>query len=163
MLRERFASRPEIGIVHGELDRATNGQKFGSMVMINVLEHIEDDDGALRQVASGLRPGGTVAIFTPAFELLYSGFDAAAGHHRRYRLPELRAKVQRAGFTIREARYVNSVGFFAWLLTARALGLTPTSSRLALTYDRYTVPVVRAAESRVVPPFGQSCLVIAER
>ena len=163
VLRERFASRPEIGIVHGELDRATNGQKFGSMVMINVLEHIEDDDEALRQVASGLRPGGTVAIFTPAFELLYSGFDAAAGHHRRYRLPELRAKVLRAGFTIREARYVNSVGFFAWLLTARALGLTPTSSRLALTYDRYTVPVVRAAEARVVPPFGQSCLVIAER
>jgi 2-polyprenyl-3-methyl-5-hydroxy-6-metoxy-1,4-benzoquinol methylase len=164
VLRERFASRPEIGIVHGELDQATtNGQKFGSMVMINVLEHIEDDDEALRQVASGLRPGGTVAIFTPAFELLYSGFDAAAGHHRRYRLPELRAKVQRAGFTIREARYVNSAGFVAWLLTARALGLTPTSSRLALTYDRYTVPIVRAAESRVVPPFGQSCLVIAER
>ena len=73
MLRERFASRPEISIVHGELDRATNGQKFGSMVMINVLEHIEDDDEALRQVASGLRPGGTVVTFTPAFELLYSG------------------------------------------------------------------------------------------
>ena len=42
---------------------------------------------------------------------------------------------------------MNSVGFVAWLVTARALGLTPTSSRLALTYDRYTVPVVRAAES----------------
>src|SRR5262245_26394396 len=163
VLLERFASRPDIRIVHGDLGRAANGQTFGSMVLINVLEHIEDDDEALRQVASGLRPGGTVAIFVPAFELLYSGFDAAVGHHRRYRLPELRAKVLRAGLRIREARYVNSAGFVAWLVTARALGMTPTSSRLAMTYDRYTVPVVRAAESRVEPPFGQSCLVIGER
>ena len=131
-LRERFASRPEIEIVHGDLAAAIARRQYRAMVMLNVLEHIEDDDEALRLVASGLEAGGRVAIFVPAFELLYSRFDAAVGHHRRYRLPELERKVEGAGLTVREARYVNSVGFFAWLLTARVLGMTPTTSGLAL-------------------------------
>ena len=149
--------------MHGDLASATADRRFDAIVLINVLEHIEDDDEALREVRDGLEPDGRTAVLVPAFELLYSRFDAAVGHYRRYRLPELVAKAEGAGLTVQEARYVNSAGFFAWLLTARVLGATPTTSTLAGAYDRAVVPVLRAAEQRVAPPFGQSILLIAGR
>ena len=163
LLRRRLAHRPDIEVVQGDLAAVTAERRFDGIVLLNVLEHIEDDAGALRLIAQGLEPGGRVAILVPAFEILYSRFDAAVGHHRRYRLPELTAKAEAAGLTVRVSRYVNSAGFFAWLLTARVLKLTPTRSALASTYDRAIVPLVRATEGRVAPPFGQSCLLIAER
>jgi SAM-dependent methyltransferase len=163
LLRERLADRPDIEVVEGDLAALTAERRFDGIVLLNVLEHIEDDDEALRLIHDGLEHGGRVALLVPAFEVLYSRFDAAVGHHRRYRLPELVAKVEGADLQIVEARYVNSAGFFAWLATARLLKLTPTKSALATTYDRLVVPMVRAAESRVEPPFGQSCFVVAER
>jgi SAM-dependent methyltransferase len=163
LLRERLADRLDIEVVEGDLTTATADRRFDGIVLLNVLEHIEDDDEALGLIRDGLEPGGRVALLVPAFEALYSRFDAAVGHQRRYRLPELVAKVESAGLRIVEARYVNSAGFFAWLATARLLKLTPTRSVLATTYDRLVVPLVRAAESKVEPPFGQSCFVVAER
>jgi SAM-dependent methyltransferase len=163
ILRERFAHRRDIEVVQADLASVTAARRYDGIVMLNVLEHLEDDSLALMHIANGLQPGGRVAILVPAFELLYSRFDAAVGHQRRYRLPELVAKLERAGLGVRVAQYVNFAGFFAWLLTARVLGLTPTRSALTLTYDRAVVPVLRAVEARFTPPFGQSCLVIAER
>jgi SAM-dependent methyltransferase len=163
LLRQRLASRPDIEVLHGDLATATADRQFDGIVLINVLEHIEDDVDALDRIRDGLKPGGSVALLVPAFELLYSRFDAAIGHHRRYRLGELVSKLKGAGFEIKRAQYVNSVGFVAWLTTARLLKLTPTRSELVSTYDRAIVPFVRAAESFVEPPFGLSCLAIAER
>ncbi len=163
ILRDRLAHRDDIDVMHGDLTTATRDQRWDGIVMLNVLEHIDDDAAALRQVREGLEPGGRLAVLVPAFELLYSRFDAAIGHHRRYRLPELVGKVEAAGLQVQVARYVNSVGFFAWLLTARILRLTPTSSTLATTYDRAVIPMLRSTEARLKPPFGQSALVVAAR
>ena len=52
---------------------------------LNVLEHIEDDDGALRLIARKIAPGGRVLLYVPAFELLFTSMDRKVGHHRRYR------------------------------------------------------------------------------
>ena len=163
ILRDRLAHRDDIDVMQGDLTTATRDQRWDGIVMLNVLEHIDDDAAALRQVREGLEPGGRLAVLVPAFELLYSRFDAAIGHHRRYRLPELVGKVETAGLQVQVARYVNSVGFFAWLLTARILRLTPTSSTLATTYDRAVIPMLRSTEARLKPPFGQSALVVAAR
>ena len=163
LLRERLAHRRDVSVVHGDLSSATRDQRYDAIVLLNVLEHIEDDAEALREVRDGLEPDGRATVLVPAFELLYSRFDAAVGHYRRYRLPELVGKAEGAGLKVHEARYVNSAGFFAWLLTARLLGATPTTNTLAGAYDRAVVPVLRAAEQRVAPPFGQSILLIAGR
>ena len=163
LLQGRLADRTDIEVVHGDLATATADQRYDGIVLLNVLEHIEDDDEALRQIRDGLEPDGRAALLVPAFELLYSRFDNAVGHYRRYRLPDLTRKVEAAGLRVHEARYVNSAGFFAWLLTARVLGATPTRSTLATTYDRAVVPALRTVERRVKPPFGQSIFLVAGR
>jgi SAM-dependent methyltransferase len=163
VLKERFGRRPDVTVLHADLAGAVDAQPFDSIVLINVLEHIDDDEKALRLISNGLRPGGHVALFVPAFEMLYSRYDHAIGHHRRYRAGELGRKVEKSGMRVVESKYVNSLGFMAWLGGARILGLQPTKPVLAQTYDRLAVPIVRRAEARAEPRFGQSLFVAAVR
>ena len=131
--------------------------------MINVLEHIPDDQGALRSITDRLEPGGHLAIWVPAFRLLYSDFDTKLGHVRRYRKHEVEADVRRAGYDVVESRYVNAPGFFSWLLMVRLLKTEPTSATTIKIFDRYLVPPVRWLESRVRMPFGQSVFLVARK
>ena len=163
VLRERFGGDPGITINYGGIDRVAADPTFGSAVMINVLEHIEDDAAALRDVWGRLRPGGSLVLWVPAFELLYSDFDRELGHHRRYRRPQLVERVAASGFVVERSKYVNLPGWFAWLLITRLLGRRPTTGPLVTAFDRYVVPVVRRIEAWVPPPFGQSIILMARK
>ncbi len=156
-LRERFAGSA-ISVAEGAADVVMGDEQFDSAVLINVLEHIPDDLGALSAIYRGLRPGGTVAVFVPAHELLYGHFDRAIGHQRRYRRSTLAQALTMAGFDLVELRYVNLPGFFAWFAVARVMHRTPTESSLARAFDRLAVPVIRVVEKRWQVPIGVSLL-----
>jgi SAM-dependent methyltransferase len=161
VLRERFAGDERVTVVHGGADAVTGLPPFDSAVLINVLEHIPDDDGALSDLAATLKPGGRLILWVPAFQLLYSDFDRKIGHHRRYRKGELRAQLTRAGYEVAEIRYVNSVGALAWLVVARLMHRAPTGGRSVKIYDSYFVPVLKRVEGRRGAPFGQSVFAVA--
>jgi len=76
---------------------------------LDVLEHLEDDEGGLCEVARCLVPGGQFVLSVPAHPRLFGAHDRALGHHRRYRRPELRALLERCGFEVQEARAFNSL------------------------------------------------------
>jgi len=149
-----------VTLIHGDLSHLPDGQKFDAATFVNVLEHIADDADALRTTANVLTPGGSVVVFAPAFEVLYSQFDQAIGHYRRYRRSELAALLDQAGFDVIENRYINSVGAVAWFLYARVLRRTPTEAASAKLYDRAVVPVLRRLEQRFQPSIGQSILCV---
>jgi len=161
ILDERFASDPKVSVVCGGLEEIGDRGLFDSVVVINVLEHIEDDRAALDTLAGLLRPGGALILWVPAFEALYSDFDRRVGHVRRYRSEELRAKVETAGLEVTESRYVNPVGGLAWLVTAKWLRRTPTDAGPVRIFDRYFVPWLRRVDRHFHPPFGQSVFLSA--
>jgi glycosyltransferase involved in cell wall biosynthesis len=163
LLRERFAGHPGIRVISADLEAAAAEGPFDGVVLLNVLEHIADDEKALAQIHDLLAPGGRAVVFVPAFEALYSAYDKSIGHHRRYRRTEVVRKAERAGLRVVDARYVNAIGFFGWLTTAKLLRTRPTQTALVERYDRLAVPLARAIESRARPPFGQSVLLVAER
>ena len=70
--------------------------------------------------------------------------------------------VSRAGFDVPAAHYVNLPGAAAWWTLSRQLGLTPTRSIFASTFDRFGVPVIRRVEAIHPPPFGQSLFCVGE-
>jgi len=84
---------------------------FDAVVMLNVLEHIEDDFSALAQVHRILKPGGIAVIEVPAGPHLYDAYDKALNHFRRYKLSELTAKLQSAGFSVERQSHL---GFFLY-------------------------------------------------
>jgi SAM-dependent methyltransferase len=160
-LRERFRDVDGVRVYEGDLTAARPEGPFDTAVLINVLEHIPDDNEALRDILSLLEPGGTLLLWVPAFQMLYSKFDRQVGHHRRYRRSQLKQQLIDAGYQVTDSRYVNIVGVPAWLILAKLLGRTPTASGLLSIYDKFFVPVLQRIESRVPIPFGQSVFAVA--
>ncbi len=163
VLEDRFTDVASVEVVSGSIEAGAERGPFAAAVLINVLEHIEDDEEALRHLVALLEPGGRLILWVPAFELLFSDFDRKIGHHRRYRLPGLRDRISRAGLEVLDIRYVNPIGALGWFVIARLLRRDPVGGGPAKFFDRYLVPVLRAVERRVRPPFGQSIFVAAIR
>lgn len=161
MLRARFARNERVTVRDGGTEVAAGMPPFDSAVLVNVLEHIKDDEGALLDLAAALKPGGRIILWVPAFKLLYSDWDRQVGHYRRYRKGELGAKLARVGFELTEIRYVNSVGALGWLTLARIMHGNPTHDGQVKFFDSCCVPVLRRLESRWGAPFGQSVFAVA--
>ena len=161
-LQHRFADDARVTITRLDVTTAP-GASYSSLVALNVLEHLADDDAGLRGAARLVRPGGTVCILVPAFELAMSRFDRAIGHHRRYTVASLEAAFERAGLRPLDVRYLNAPGLLAWIVGMRLFRLTPHESRAVRLWDSLVVPPTRALEQHVRLPFGQSVLGLANR
>ena len=79
---------------------------FDLVVALDVLEHLDDDVAAAREMLGALRPGGQLLVTVPAYPFLWSGHDEALGHRRRYRRRELEAALERAGFELAFSTYL---------------------------------------------------------
>jgi SAM-dependent methyltransferase len=86
------------------------------VVMMDVIEHVEDEGALLRDVRGKLRPGGTVLVTVPAFQHLFSAHDRYLKHFRRYRRQQLHDLLERHGLRVEESFY-----FWATLFAARSL------------------------------------------
>lgn len=146
---------------------------FDIVTALDVIEHIEDDVAALTELRRVLRPGGTLLIAVPAFPMLWGDQDEISHHFRRYRRPELRAKAEAAGLSIRHASYFNTALFpvVAGIRLARRTIRSPRADKTDFTMGPAAANRVLtrlfAAESRVVParsvPFGISLMLVAGR
>lgn len=162
-LGRRFADRPEVEARRLDLQGNANGAgpRVSTVVAINVLEHIEQDSAALASLAEMVEPGGTIVLWVPGYMQLYGDFDRAVGHVRRYTPATLRAAIVGAGLVPQQVHPVNLLGGVAWWLAVRRGGVGSPRPGLLRVYDRCVVPLTRALERRVTPPFGQSVLGVA--
>jgi 2-polyprenyl-3-methyl-5-hydroxy-6-metoxy-1,4-benzoquinol methylase len=159
-LRRRFEGEPNVAVVQHDLRQVyDSGDRFDSVVMLNVLEHIEDDVGVLSALPSVLRPGGTIVIYVPALNALYGKPDRILGHFRRYSKWRFREIAAEAGLQIVTLRYVNALAIPAWWVYSHSN--TDQTYRPALSaWDRTGVPLSRALEERVRVPVGLNLLAV---
>ena len=132
-----------------------------TIVCCNVLEHIEDDESALADMASILPAGGRLVLLVPALAWLYGTLDEHLRHFRRYEKEGLEEKLSRAGFTIEDCRYVNRIGILGWFVNGRLLRrrVLPKTQIRAF---RLFLPLLRREENNP-PSSGLSLLAVARR
>ncbi|HTU78390.1 MAG TPA: class I SAM-dependent methyltransferase [Solirubrobacteraceae bacterium] len=82
---------------------------FELAASLDVIEHLEDDLGALRELRRTVAPGGALLLTVPAYQWLWSGHDVINHHHRRYTRRSLRAVAERAGWRQVRTTYFNSL------------------------------------------------------
>jgi SAM-dependent methyltransferase len=169
---------PQSALVQADMHRAPFKIRFDLIGMFDVIEHLADDVGALRDVTRLLRPGGKLVLTVPAHMGLWSYADEFAGHYRRYARRELTEKLARAGLRVeylthcmvclfpimwvqrRLAAWIHGRGreprelFFAEL---RPVPMFNEMLRWILTKEALAVGV------RLVLPFGTSLLAVAAR
>ncbi len=92
-----------------------------------------------------------------------SKFDREVGHFRRYTKRSAMALLEDAGFTTIELRYVNSLGWFAWLVGMKMCRMRPSDGVVLRIWDRMVIPALRTIEKRISPPFGQSVLIVGQK
>jgi SAM-dependent methyltransferase len=161
-LRERYAGRDDVEVVELKVPGPVEiGERVETIVAMNVIEHIEDDVGALRDLATALVPGGRLVIWVPGYPSLYGEFDRKVGHVRRHTPATLRTAVEAAGLGVRVCRPINLLGGLGWWLAVRRGGVGYPKPWLVWVYDRIGIPVSRALERIVRPPFGQTVFCIA--
>ena len=157
---ERFAGRTDLRVVCGDITEPTaelsEFAPFDAAVSFNVIEHIEDDVGALRAIAGRLAPGGRLGVLVPGGgRRLYGTLDALDRHYRRYTPALLREHLEEAGYDVISIRRVNMIGALLWFLKGRVVRSQEFHAGEVKSFDR-VVPVLRRLDSVCGPPFGQS-------
>jgi ubiquinone/menaquinone biosynthesis C-methylase UbiE len=160
-LKRRMSDHPNVDVRQLLLPAADVTGEYSAAVSYNVLEHIEDDVGALRSMAGLVRPRGCVILIVPAFMFAMSQVDIATGHIRRYTKKSMRAAMNEAGLRIEKLHYANALGLIGYYGATSIFKLAPKEGPLVTVYDKLVLPVTRAAEQIVRPPFGQSVFVVA--
>lgn len=148
-LRERIADSPgcrdsevRVGTIRSLLPNET----FDTVLYIDVLEHIEDDTGELKAAAAHLNHGGRLVVMGPAHSWLFSEFDRAIGHYRRYTTRTL-SKLTPEGTRLIRSFYLDSVGLLASAANRFALRQPLPKPEQLSFWDRFMIPI-----SRVVDP-----------
>ncbi len=164
-LRERFASA-SVTVAQASLEQhlGQGGEgAWDAVVMVNVLEHVEDDAGALRGLFRALRPGGSLCLFVPALPFLFSRFDREVGHFRRYTRAALGRRIEAAGFRPLKLAYRDAPGVLPWFLLQTLAGSPRLNPTMAHLYDRAFVPVVRLIEQALPMPIGKNLIAVARK
>jgi SAM-dependent methyltransferase len=163
-LRARFGAHPNVRVEDRDLRSLELDERFDSVLMVNVLEHIADDVEALRGLSRLLLPGGNVVVYVPALNGLYGPLDAKIGHYRRYSVWRLGEVLREAGLEPVELRWVNALAIPAWAAFGRGDVNDPgRSSKLLSLWDRTAVPASRFLETRVRMPIGLNVLGVGRR
>lgn len=136
-------------------------ERIDSIVCLNVLEHIADDHGTLKDFAAVLPPGGRLALLVPAMPALYGTLDIGLHHFRRYDREALRQLLTESGFDVATLRYLNRPGVFGWWLNSRVLKRR-VLPRMQLAAFAWLLPLLRLEEKQS-PSFGMSLLALAHR
>jgi len=160
-LTERFAGSPNVTVRQADLvDLLDDGERFDSVVMINVLEHIPDDVDALVTMRRLLEPDGRVVVYVPALNGLYGKWDRKVGHCRRYAPWRLREVLVDAGLTPIEMRYMNLLSVPPWWLFSHSDVEKSTAGSMSL-WDRTGIRLGRTLEERIRVPFGLNLFCVA--
>lgn len=86
--------------------------KFDTIVSLDVLEHIKDDNKQIRKYHSSLKKGGHLILIVPAFQFLYSKFDKDINHFKRYNKKGIKKLIEKFKFKIIKLDYFDTIGFF---------------------------------------------------
>ncbi len=164
-LRSRLAESapapaPEVRV--GALEALAAEEQFGTVLYVDVLEHILDDRGELARAARHLRPAGHLLVLAPAHPWLFSPFDQAIGHFRRYTRGDL-LRLSPPGLRVVRSFYLDSVGLLASLANRLLLRQAhPSASQIAF-WDSYLVPCSKILDRLVLGRLGKSTVCVWQR
>lgn len=163
-LNRRFkgAKNVRTEVLDIQKDFAKIKNKFRTVYSVNVLEHIKDDEKALRNIYDLLERKGKVVILVPAKRFAYTDLDKDLGHYRRYEKLELAEKLKKAGFMVKEISFFNAAGLASWIVRdkiSKGQSLRPYQVKL---FD-LVVPLLKILEPRRGMPIGISLIAVGEK
>jgi SAM-dependent methyltransferase len=146
----------------GTIDDLPGAAKFDAILYdtilyIDVLEHIEDDHGEMARAAARLKPGGALIVLAPAHPSLFTPFDRAIGHFRRYTRASLRAAAPET-LRVEKLVYLDAAGMLASAANRWLLRKSMPAAWEIRAWDWLGVPVSRLIDPVFAGRVGKSVL-----
>lgn len=164
---------PGMKVVAGsaeEIDQLIHNP-ISTVTMLDVLEHVEDDDTQVGRVSRVLARDGSFILVVPAYPLLYGKRDESMGHYRRYTKKSLTRLLTTHGFVIEQVRYWNALGVLPYIISEKVLR-RPLQVKLREAGEKGMVSKLlwkildtwmRAFENRFSVGFGLSIICVARK
>jgi SAM-dependent methyltransferase len=163
-------ARSNVPVIEGRLPNGLpiDPQSADMIVMLDVLEHIDDDLGALQAIAQKLKPGARLLVTVPALPSLWSAHDLEHHHKRRYTANALRDVVSQSGLAVEKISYFNTL-LLPLIAAVRAIksltGSKTSDTGVPSSWLNKTLETIfgleRFAIGRVPFPLGVSLILIA--
>lgn len=165
-IRARFASNSAVTVHQGDLtdEKSFAGiEPVDSVLCLNVLEHIDDDQAAMRNLLKQTRPGGNMVVLVPAYPWLLNKMDRAIGHYRRYGRGEFVQRLESAGWKVERLFRFNAFGLPGWFVAGKLLGRSTPGRGLYRLFDSL-VPLFALLERILVRgSVGLSLIAVCRR
>lgn len=155
----------DIKVGYGDIEKGKyffNNKRFETIVCINVLEHIDDDERAIRNMYDLLAKNGVLILLIPSHPILYGEIDRTIGHFRRYSKEDIINKLNQDNFSIVEFKTINFIGALGWFISGKILKNKEVDSSKIKLFNLFA-PIFLKAEDLISPPFGTSFLIIASK
>jgi SAM-dependent methyltransferase len=146
-------------VVAGTIDSIERATQFDTILYIDVLEHIDDDAAELARAAGRLAPAGHLIVLAPAHPYLFSPFDEAIGHYRRYDRARL-IGLAPPGCRFLTCLMLDCAGLFASLANRVLLSAAMPSPRQIAVWDKVLVPVSRRLDGALGYRFGKTVVAV---
>lgn len=146
-------------VVAGTTESIGDDARFDTILYLDVLEHIGEDRVELAGAARLLSPGGNLVVLAPAHPFLFSPFDTAVGHYRRYDPAGLRALTP-PGCRLEACLMLDCAGFFASLANRLMLSAALPSPRQIAVWDKLLVPISRLLDPVTFHRFGKTVVAV---
>lgn len=169
-LQEKFKAKPnllgvaQMDLVHQNFQKVYKDhlEQYETVFALNVIEHIEDDNLAIRNCKRLLKKDGHLIILVPSYQKLYNKFDVELGHFRRYTQKDLSDLFLKNHLSIVHKQYFNLMGIFGWYFSGRLLKKESIPSNQMKIYDRL-VPVWKLLDMTVQNRVGLSTIVVGRK
>ncbi|OGE42619.1 hypothetical protein A3B45_00220 [Candidatus Daviesbacteria bacterium RIFCSPLOWO2_01_FULL_39_12] len=149
---------------YGDIERGEYffKKKFDGIVCLNVLEHIQDDKKALKNLYKLLNPNGYLILLVPSHQYLFGEIDKSIGHFRRYSQKQLEDNLKKIGFKLIKSTILNFLGSIGWFIEGKLFKKRKIEEGRIKIFN-FLAPFFLGIENLIEPPIGTSILVIAQR
>ncbi len=155
-IRNKINANDSVNIVGGDLNSLrVPRESFDTIIYIDVLEHILEDKKELLRATFYLKPSGHLIVLSPAFQFLYSPFDKAVGHYRRYTKKSLKS-ITPYNCRVIKSNYLDSVGCLASLMNKLILHQSNPSFSQINFWDKKIIPLSYFFDKLFLNSFGRS-------
>lgn len=172
-LRYSRAKVPEAHLLAGKLPNTLPDKQFDLITCLDVLEHVDEEERAVKKLAETLKPDGLLVLTVPAYQWLWTAHDDINEHKRRYTTKELETTITNAGFSIQKISYYNTLLFVPAALAKLLTRLYPRKNKSH--FSEKPPPAILNVPLRIIFsleqyllshinfPFGVSIIVIAKK
>lgn len=169
-LRDKFGTNQnllgvdQLNLIHPEFEQTYRNhiERFDTVFALNVIEHIEDDNLAIRNCKKLLKKGGHLIILVPSYEKLYNRFDKELGHFKRYTKKTVSSLYTNNEIEIIHRQYFNFIGIFGWYINGRLLKKDAIPSNQMKIYNQL-VPLWKRADLLLKNRIGLSTIIIGRK